>query len=83
MLPLKELHLERQDREQFVHIALDVLDAIFLPRPYLWRDVIVNGTDSMCFHIFRYLQIEARVIDKNDHVRLPLRDILLTHAHIP
>ena len=31
----KEVHLERQDGEEFVDIALDVLDAVLLPRPYL------------------------------------------------
>ena len=51
VLPFEELHLERQYREQLVHVALDVLDAILLPRPNLRRDIVV--------HFRRWLRAEG------------------------
>ena len=37
---LKEIYLERKDGEELIYIALDILDAILLPCPYLWCDVV-------------------------------------------
>ena len=34
----------------------------------------------MC--VLRYLEVEARIVDEDDHVRLPLTDVLLAHLHI-
>ena len=42
MLLLEELHFEGEDGEQLVDVALDVLDAILLPGPYLRGDVVVD-----------------------------------------
>ena len=32
--------------------------------------------------IFRYFQVEARIVDENDHIGLPLGNVLLAHLHI-
>ena len=82
MFLLVEVHLERQDGEHLIHIPLDILDTVFLPCPYLWRDVIVNRYLRVRLDKFRYLQVKSRIVDQDDHIRLPLQDILLTHLHI-
>ena len=33
-------------------------------------------------YIFRYIEVEARIVHEYKHVRLPLKDILLAHLHI-
>ena len=43
VLVLVETDLEGQDGVEMVYVALDVLDAMFLPCPYLGGDVIMNG----------------------------------------
>ena len=43
VLLLEEIDLEGQNREELVDIAADVLDAVLLPRPYLRRDIVVDG----------------------------------------
>lgn len=60
MLLLEEGHLKRQYREQLVDIAFDVLDAPLLPRPYLGRDVIVDGYLRMRMDILGYVEIESQ-----------------------
>ena len=82
MLLFEELNLERQDGEELVHIALDILDAILLPSPYLGRDVIIDRTDTIGLYILGYLQVKARIVDEDDYIRLPLADVLFTHLHI-
>ena len=82
MLLLEEIDLEGEDREELIDIATDVLDAVFLPCPDLWRDIIVDGDICPRFYIFSNLQIKARIIHEDHTVRLPCRDILLTHLHI-
>jgi hypothetical protein len=82
MLFLEEIHLEGEDGEEFIDIALDVLDAIFLPRPNLGRDVIIYRDVCMRFYILGYLEVEAWIIHKDDAIGVPLSDIALTHLHI-
>ena len=82
MLPFEEFHLEGQDGKEFIHIALDVLDAIFLPRPDLGRDIIIDRNVCPRFYIFGYLQVKTRIIHEDDTVGLPRRDVLLTHPHV-
>ena len=79
---LEKRHLERKNGKQFVDVALDVLDTMLLPRPYLWRDVIIDRNICLRFYIFCNLQIETRIIDQDHTVRLPIQDIPLAHAHI-
>ena len=83
VLAFEEIDLEGQDGEEFIDIAFDVLDAILLPRPDLGRDVIINGYVCPRFYKFCNLQIETRIVDQNDTVRLPRKDILFTHPHVP
>ena len=82
MFLLEEIHLEGEDGEEFIDIALDVLDAIFLPRPNLGRDVIIHRDICMRFYILGYLEVEAWIIHKNNAIGVPLSDIVLTHPHI-
>ena len=82
MLLLEEIDLERKNREQFVYIALYVLDAIFLPRPNLWRDVIINRNVGFGMNEFCDIEIEARIIYQNKHIGLPANNIILAHLHV-
>ena len=47
MLLFEEVDFERKDGKKLVHIALDVLDAVFLPSPNLWGYVIINRYGSV------------------------------------
>ena len=33
-------------------------------------------------NVFRYLQIETRIVDENNHIGIPLGNVLLAHLHI-
>ena len=79
---LEEGHLERQDREEFIHITTDLFDAVLLPCPYFRRDIVINRTKSLRFHIFGDAEVEARVIHKDYNIRAPSGDVFLTLAHI-
>ena len=85
MFLFKERYLERQDGEQLIHIAFDVLDAVFLPGPDLGRDIIIDGRSVVSFlmEILRNLKIKAGIVDKDHSIGLPLHDILLAQCHIP
>ena len=84
MFPLKKLFLKWQYTEHLIYIPLKVLDAIFLPRPYL-RCYVIECTNMRqpLFYIFRNLQIETCIIHQYHHVWLPLANILLTQFHPP
>ena len=91
MFLFEERYLERQDGEQLIHIAFDVLDAVFLPSPDLWRDIIeefshlggiVRWLISHFSEIFGNLKIEAGIVNKDHGIGLPLHDILLAQCHI-
>ena len=82
MLLLKEVNLERKDREQFVHIALDILYTMLFPCPYLGRDVIVYRNLRVLVYILRDGEVEARIIDKDEDIRIPRHNIPLAKAHI-
>ena len=79
---LKEINLEGQDGEHFVNITFDILDAIFFPCPYLGGYIIIDRYLGIGLDEFGYLQIKARIIDQDDHVGLPVENVLLTHFHI-
>ena len=84
VLLLEKVHLEGKNTEQLVDIALDILDAVLLPRPYLRRDIIVDfGLWRLqLMDVLGDAEVETRVVDENDDIGLPLADILLTPAHI-
>ncbi len=83
MLLLKERNLEWKDGEQLIHIAFNVFDTILFPSPNLRRDIVEHRYMSVTMHIFGYLQIKARIIDKYHHIRVPRFDIFFTKRHIP
>ena len=82
MLSLEELHLEGQNREQLIYIALDILDAILLPSPYLGRDIVVDRDVGVFLDIFGNIEVETRIVDKDDHIRLPRYNVALGLLHI-
>lgn len=83
VLLLKERSLEGKDGEQFADIALDVLDAVFFPCPYLGRYIVVNGDARLGVYELRDVEVEARIIDQYHHVGLPFRDVALAESHVP
>ena len=82
VFPFKELNFKGEDGEEFVDVALDVLYAIFLPRPYLRRDIIEDGNVRMALDISGYAEIESRIVHQYDHVGPPVSDVLLAAAHV-
>ena len=76
-----EILLERQNDHHFIDIALDLLDAAFLPRPNLGRDV-VNDLDMVLFGEFGDAQVEAWKIDQHEHVGFPVEDIGFAAFHV-
>ena len=82
MLPLEEVHLERQDGKQLVHVALDVLDAVLFPSPDLGRDIIIHRDAAVRMHVFRYRQVESRVVHQDEHVGVPLDHVALAGLHV-
>ena len=85
MLLFKERYLERQDGEQLIDIAFDVLDAIFLPGPDLGGDIIIDGRSVLpvLMKILGNLKVKAGIVNKDHCIGLPLHDILLAQGHIP
>ena len=82
VLALEEAHLEGQNREELIHIAANVLDAILLPGPYLRRNIVVDRTQPLLLHILGDVEIEARIVNEYHHVGAPLGDVLLAFAHV-
>ena len=81
MFFLKEVHLKGENGEKAVNRGADVLDAVFLPRPNLGRDVIIDGADGLRLNEFRNLEVEARIVHQNDAVRAPRGNLLLAARH--
>src|SRR5574344_2317269 len=82
MLLLKERYFERKNREHFVYVALDIFNTIFLPCPYLRRNIIIDRNLRMRLHKLGYTQIESGVIHQDHYIRLPGKYILLALLHI-
>ena len=61
MLLFEKVDFERKDGKKLIHIALDVLDAVFLPSPNLWRNVIINRYGSILVNKLGDFEVEARV----------------------
>ena len=77
MFLLKELHLEGEDGEELIDIALEGFDAPLLPRPQLRRDVVIDWAEADGMDVFGYLEIETWVIDEDDNIRAPRHDVVL------
>ena len=82
VLLLEERYFERQNGEQFIDIAFDILDTILLPCPDLGRDIVIDRDICPTLYIFCNLQVETRIVHQDYTVRLPLGDIALAHLHI-
>ena len=82
VLAFKKCHLEGKYREEFGYIALDILDAIFLPCPYLRGNIVIDGNISMAFEPGCYVEIETGLIDKDYHIGVPRYDIGFASAHV-
>src|SRR5437868_6806288 len=76
-----EFHLEWQDDKHFVDVALDLLRPLFLPGPYLWRDII-HHPDPLLFGPFGYAHIEAGIVDKHQHIWFVVENVFFTKADI-
>ena len=76
-----EILLERQDAQQAIDVSLDVLDAMLLPSPYLWGNVIDDWDVAVLLDEACYLEVEAWIIDQDEHVWPPLKDVLLASFH--
>ena len=81
VLLLKKVNLKGEYGEEAVNRRADVLDAVLLPRPYLGRDVIIDGADGLRLNEFRNLEVEARIVHQNDAVRAPRGNLLLAARH--
>ena len=66
--------LEREDREQPIDIAAQLLHAPLLPRPDLRCDVVERAQPSL-FRPLSHLHIEAGVVDQDQHVGRKVLDI--------
>ena len=67
-----EVDLERQDGQHVADAPADVLHAPFLPSPHLGRDVIHHaGFGQMARNILGHAEVEARIIDQNQHIGPP------------
>ena len=82
MFLFKEGHLERQDGEQLIHIAADLFDTILLPSPYLRRDIVIDGTETLFLHVFRDTEVKTWVIHEDHRIGSPCGNILLALAHV-
>ena len=80
---LVERHLEGQDAQKAVDVALDVLYAVLLPCPYLGRDVVEDRDVCVLLDVACYLQVEAGIVDEDERVGLPGEDVLATTLHAP
>ena len=90
MLALEELHFEWEYGEHLINIATNVFNTVFLPCPQLGCYIVIRSlpffpgsthwaqTDAM--DEFGYLEVEARVVDKNHDIGLPRYDVILTLA---
>ena len=81
-LGLKVRDLEREDDEQPVHPGFELADTALAGRPHLGCNVIIDLKPG-AVRKFGNLEIEAGIVDENDHVRLPCGNIGLAVLYIP
>src|SRR5574344_304305 len=82
MFILIKRYFKRKNGKHFVYIPLDVSNTIFFPCPNLRRYVIKNRYLRFVMNITSDVQIETRIINQNDHIRIPFNDIISTKCHI-
>jgi hypothetical protein len=76
-----EILLERQDDEQAIDAFLDAMDAAAMPGPELWGDVVEHA-DTAGVGPAGDAQVEARIVDEDQRIGLPLKDILLAERQV-
>ena len=83
MMPIFEKrHFERQDGKELIDIAFNAFDAVFFPRPDLWRYVIIDGNASVGPKKLGDVEVETGLIDEYHHVGLPVDDVAFAHRHV-
>ena len=73
--PAEIVDLEREDDEEFIHIGLQFPDPAFAGGPDLRSDVIEDLETGLVGE-FGNAEIEPGIVDENDHIRLPGKDVL-------
>ena len=79
--PAEVVGLEGQDGVEGIDVAADGLDAAFFPRPNLRGYIIMYGADAAALYVAGYLEVEAGVVDEDEHVGAPRLNLLLTALH--
>ena len=74
--------LERQNHHHLVHIAADLLDAPFLPRPDL-RGNVIDNLEVLLFREFGDAEVESGIVHQHEDIRLPREDIPLAYPDVP
>ena len=82
VLALEELHLERKNGEEFVHIPFDIPDTVLFPGPYLGRNIIEHRYLRTGMDKLGDIQVEPRIIHQNKNIRLPGCNVFLATLHI-
>ena len=62
--------------------AADLFDTILLPSPYLRRDIVIDGTETLFLHVFRDTEVKTWVIHEDHRIGAPCGNILLALAHV-
>lgn len=78
----EEVYLKRQDGEERVNVAPDVLYTVFFPSPYLRRNVVEYGNAHVLTDKTGNLQVEPRVVNQNDDVGVQALDGLFARAEV-
>ena len=65
VLAFVEILFEKQKKKEQVDVALYVANAMFLPSPNLWGDIIEDGNRAVLLDEVCYLEVEAWIIDQD------------------
>ena len=79
--PAEIVDLEREDDEEFIHIGLQFPDPAFAGGPDLRSDVI-EDLETGLMGEFGNPEIEPRIVDQDDDIGLPGKDVLFAGADL-
>ena len=87
--PVDEVHpfppeivdLEREDDEELIDIGLQFPDPALAGGPDLRGDV-VEDLETGLVGVFGDAEVEPRIVDEDDHIRLPGKDVLFAGADL-
>ena len=82
VLLFKKLNFKGKNGKKLINITFNVLYPIFLPSPYLWRNIIIDRYLSMRVNKLCNIQIETWIIYQNNNIRIPGYYIFFTTPHI-